>query len=118
MLLVPFKGPQVHAVPRRRNALARRVRAGRVHPRANAELALLADVPILAVGAIPEFFRIGDVVPRSARRVRMHHPFADHARMIRGDRPDRSEEHTSELQSHSFISYAVFCLKKKTKKTH
>src|ERR1051326_6821373 len=25
---------------------------------------------------------------------------------------DRSEEHTSELQSHSFISYAVFCLKK------
>src|ERR1051326_9306954 len=23
----------------------------------------------------------------------------------------RSEEHTSELQSHSFISYAVFCLK-------
>src|ERR1051326_3026706 len=24
--------------------------------------------------------------------------------------PGRSEEHTSELQSHSFISYAVFCL--------
>ena len=28
----------------------------------------------------------------------------------------RSEEHTSELQSHSFISYAVFCLKKKKHK--
>src|ERR1051326_4085104 len=28
------------------------------------------------------------------------------------DRSHRSEEHTSELQSHSFISYAVFCLKK------
>ena len=28
----------------------------------------------------------------------------------------RSEEHTSELQSHSFISYAVFCLKKKKQK--
>src|SRR6056300_827073 len=27
--------------------------------------------------------------------------------------PSRSEEHTSELQSHSEISYAVFCLKKK-----
>ena len=26
---------------------------------------------------------------------------------------NRSEEHTSELQSHSLISYAVFCLKKK-----
>ena len=30
----------------------------------------------------------------------------------------RSEEHTSELQSHSFISYAVFCLKKKNKKNN
>src|SRR5210317_2540644 len=29
----------------------------------------------------------------------------------------RSEEHTSELQSHSEISYAVFCLKKKKKNT-
>src|SRR5210317_2519021 len=30
-----------------------------------------------------------------------------------GDFCRRSEEHTSELQSHSEISYAVFCLKKK-----
>src|SRR3546814_5698920 len=30
----------------------------------------------------------------------------------------RSEEHTSELQSLMRISYAVFCLKKKNKKTH
>ena len=29
----------------------------------------------------------------------------------------RSEEHTSELQSQSTISYAVFCLKKKKKQT-
>src|SRR6187549_4235066 len=28
---------------------------------------------------------------------------------------DRSEEHTSELQSHHPISYAVFCLKKKNR---
>src|ERR1051326_4259598 len=27
------------------------------------------------------------------------------------DEQERSEEHTSELQSHSFISYALFCLK-------
>src|ERR1051326_1501688 len=33
-------------------------------------------------------------------------------------RVERSEEHTSELQSHSFISYAVFCLKKKNMHTH
>src|SRR3546814_6335025 len=31
-------------------------------------------------------------------------------------RPNRSEEHTSELQSLMRISYAVFCLKKKKKK--
>src|SRR5210317_2427595 len=31
------------------------------------------------------------------------------------DQGKRSEEHTSELQSHSEISYAVFCLKKKKK---
>src|SRR3546814_2649845 len=32
--------------------------------------------------------------------------------------PFRSEEHTSELQSLMRISYAVFCLKKKTKPQH
>src|SRR3546814_7666212 len=32
-----------------------------------------------------------------------------------GRNPWRSEEHTSELQSLMRISYAVFCLKKKTK---
>src|SRR3546814_1126362 len=37
---------------------------------------------------------------------------ADLVRAIRG--ADRSEEHTSELQSLMRISYAVFCLKKKT----
>src|ERR1051326_2556276 len=39
----------------------------------------------------------------------------DEAEQIREINPricSRSEEHTSELQSHSFISYAVFCLKK------
>src|SRR3546814_10770128 len=36
------------------------------------------------------------------------------ARRRRGIAADRSEEHTSELQSLMRISYAVFCLKKKT----
>src|SRR3546814_16408430 len=34
-----------------------------------------------------------------------------------GSRP-RSEEHTSELQSLMRISYAVFCLKEKSRRTH
>src|SRR3546814_5068605 len=42
----------------------------------------------------------------------------DRAGMMRVQTPQafRSEEHTSELQSLMRISYAVFCLKKKTKK--
>src|SRR3546814_3694938 len=50
----------------------------------------------------------------AARRVRaVADPwFVVHDPVI-GDRP-RSEEHTSELQSLMRISYAVFCLKKKT----
>src|SRR3546814_6079061 len=34
--------------------------------------------------------------------------------ILSGFGPERSEEHTSELQSLMRISYAVFCLKKKT----
>src|SRR3546814_10270833 len=42
----------------------------------------------------------------------------DRARVLEdaADEPQRSEEHTSELQSLMRISYAVFCLKKKTNK--
>src|SRR5881296_2894442 len=50
--------------------------------------------------------------PWSRRRSRHPAPRARHRR-----RRLRSEEHTSELQSHSNISYAVFCLKKKTPHT-
>src|SRR3546814_3912349 len=38
-------------------------------------------------------------------------------RLVEGDRQERSEEHTSELQSLMRISYAVFCLKKKRRNT-
>src|SRR3546814_4457909 len=40
------------------------------------------------------------------------------ARAGRRPRSTRSEEHTSELQSLMRISYAVFCLKKKTNTNH
>src|SRR3546814_5231148 len=38
--------------------------------------------------------------------------------LVAADRQDRSEEHTSELQSLMRISYASFCLTKKKKKTN
>src|SRR3546814_5654797 len=55
-------------------------------------------------------YRKGEAVGDARRRVRD----ADPAR--RADDAARSEEHTSELQSLVRISYAVFCLKKKTNK--
>src|SRR3546814_7988507 len=39
--------------------------------------------------------------------------YGNRSRRLRHGRLDRSEEHTSELQSLMRISYAVFCLKKK-----
>src|SRR3546814_10323058 len=64
--------------------------------------------------------------PARAQRLHLSHPRADEGAGGEGvggrgrdggaparDRPPRSEEHTSELQSLMRISYAVFCLKKK-----
>src|SRR3546814_2330402 len=42
----------------------------------------------------------------------------DHLARLVKQRPCRSEEHTSELQSLMRNSYAVFCLKKKTNNTN
>src|SRR3546814_10169377 len=56
-------------------------------------------------------------VPRlgagAARLLHPRHPALRHPDRVQAD--DRSEEHTSELQSLMRISYAVFCLKKKNK---
>src|SRR3546814_10236052 len=57
------------------------------------------------------------VPPRIRRHDRRHQPDPDR-RAMPADRDlqprGRSEEHTSELQSLMRLSYAVFCLKKKT----
>src|SRR3546814_7996804 len=48
-----------------------------------------------------------------------HDPLLERGGGVRGGRGrdrERSEEHTSELQSLMRISYAVFCMKKKTQK--
>src|SRR3546814_8159661 len=58
-------------------------------------------------GTVPATYQAPDdrmVGPRHSRILRQH----------RSARGRRSEEHTSELQSLMRISYAVFCLKKKT----
>src|SRR3546814_7290821 len=55
----------------------------------------------------PDYFRHYLYVPSGAATMHTH---------FRG-LAERSEEHTSELQSLMRISYAVFCLKKKTQRT-
>src|SRR3546814_7534577 len=60
-------------------------------------------------------------VARGERMVLQAMPVLEHQQLRRveldgGDH--RSEEHTSELQSLMRISYAVFCLKKKKKKSN
>src|SRR3546814_8722109 len=55
----------------------------------------------------------GGVLVQAADRVQW---WRDHSTWVGGRlRRQRSEEHTSELQSLMRISYAVFCLKKKNK---
>src|SRR3546814_4877954 len=61
--------------------------------------------------------RIADIDTKIAELKSIRHTLTDLAARCHGDdRPDRSEEHTSELQSLMRTSYAVFCLKTKTKK--
>src|SRR3546814_947342 len=62
---------------------------------------------------------------RGRRSIRVHRRASDGdpaasrgAGSSSGGNRKRSEEHTSELQSLLRISYAVFCLKKKTKTNH
>src|SRR3546814_5036412 len=50
--------------------------------------------------------------PKPNRTLRLSRP--PYGRRLMGQLYGRSEEHTSELQSLMRISYAVFCLKKKT----
>src|SRR3546814_9827793 len=52
----------------------------------------------------------------AGRHLHAHDAPAERTEHLEGQRrlPVRSEEHTSELQSLMRISYAVFCLKKKT----
>src|SRR3546814_7853351 len=70
------------------------------------------------LASAPPAIRIGSEGARTDHSVRhqnQRNPQCDMVRVRLGQRV-RSEEHTSELQSLMRISYAVFCLKKKTQK--
>src|SRR3546814_1666058 len=85
-------------------------------------VALVAEDQVLAAQGLGDVVGVAvdDVVARSA----VEGVVADVLVVVQGDGGTverqgiaRSEEHTSELQSLMRISYAVFCLKKKTTTT-
>src|SRR3546814_4989089 len=88
---------------------ARRRRAGFDHLRScRGIMAEMADVRAARLGREGEAERIGDA----------HRSGAVGIEELGFDHVERSEEHTSELQSLMRISYAVFCLTKKNKKSN
>src|SRR3546814_3870097 len=84
-----------------------------------------AEMQVGEVDDIAKAHAVDDIAERAAEdhRERDHVALRLFARHPEGDsggddsrhRDERSEEHTSELQSLMSISYAVFCLKKKKK---
>src|SRR3546814_2546707 len=85
--------------------------------RCDAALARLAAMPPTSLVYV---FGHGQFI-QAARAIVADAHLDDRAKMRafwrKGEPPARSEAHTSELQSLMRISYAVFCLKKKKKKT-
>src|SRR5512144_368346 len=81
--------PEVLPVPGGRYALTRRVGPRGVAPRSDAQLAALADVPVLAIGAVPELLGVRDVVARRPGGIGVHHPLAYHPACGRAHGPDR-----------------------------
>src|SRR3546814_9507337 len=64
---------------------------------------------------VPNGVAVANALHEAARSGKVRRDFGGTGPMSAGE---RSEEHTSELQSLMRNSYAVFCLKKKTKNKH
>src|SRR3546814_9133627 len=75
--------------------------------------AFAEDLGIIFVGKVAKAFYFGFFVAAVGRIVDHDRKLIRHRFIVRGE---RSEEHTSELQSLMRISYAVFCLKKNNTK--
>src|SRR3546814_2877357 len=70
---------------------------------------------LITPGSAYDRFAAGDASALNEQQKRGLETFAATGCTACHNGPNRSEEHTSELQSLMRISYAVFCLKKKTK---
>src|SRR3546814_5080449 len=92
-------------------ALSRRVEGVRLYAPNLRSLSLRSPGDYFLTTDTPNVMRwLADRMRAAGVELRLMQSFTD-AHRVRGG---RSEEHTSELQSLMRISYAVFCLKKKT----
>src|SRR3546814_7280817 len=91
-----------------------KVRDGKLYIDADVELAVTGDLRHIAQKGVPVYFT-ADVEIVSERWWWFDKVVVNEQQTWRI--VYRSEEHTSELQSLMRISYAVFCLKKKQKRT-
>src|SRR3546814_2612215 len=72
---------------------------------------------MLDMGFIHDIRRVIALLPKQRQNLMFSATFSPDIRKLAEGLLNRSEEHTSELQSLMRISYAVFCLKKKKNKT-
>src|SRR3546814_3255030 len=90
---------------------------------AKVPVGILAGPQVKPVAANRRLLRVAPTAGRQAEPVAKRHRLITgrrrrRNRIRRQGKIQRSEEHTSELQSLMRISYAVFCLKKKNTKTY
>src|SRR3546814_2650039 len=78
---------------------------------------VLGETAILEPGSVEETVLVLAPEPCLAAQFPAHIRLLPNSKQVYGIRAQRSEEHTSELQSLMRTSYAVFCLKKKKKKS-
>src|SRR6187431_3748191 len=79
------------------------------------DLFFLNDTATTEIYTTVHTLSLHDALPISVLRSRGAGPARSSLGPAASPRDLRSEEHTSELQSRTVISYAVFCLKTKTK---
>src|SRR5580765_2831466 len=82
LFLLPPQTPQHLAVELRGQALPLRVRPRRIRPGLDTELALLADVPVLPVGHVPELDAVVGIERRVAEGGGMEEPGAGDERAV------------------------------------
>src|SRR3989475_3830276 len=92
-------GPQELSIPGGRHALAWRVRTRHVGARRHPGLTLLADVPVLPVGHVPEPHPAPGTGLRRAERVGVEQPLAGDARARGPVGPERVKHHVVRMQA-------------------